>query len=68
MSDPRIDTDPDYIALKRFDYSLQKALERYPDGLPAPLVAQALDTSESGVQAEYTILVARIREALGVVI
>ena len=51
----RIDTDPDFISLKRYGYSLEKFLERYPNGVPedargTKLIAQALCMSEEDVK------------------
>lgn len=63
----RIDTEPDFIALKRFDYSLAKALDRYPDGLPSPLIAQALDITEAQVEEHYQNVVKKLRETLDVI-
>jgi hypothetical protein len=45
--------DPDFVFLRRFDYSMKKVLERYPDGLPEKLISQALMLSEEEVEALY---------------
>ncbi len=57
--------DPDYILLKRFDYSLTLALKRYPDGLRDDLVAQALGISETALAKRYQEVVVKLQEAVG---
>ena len=52
-----IETDQDFIASKRFGFSLKKLLERYPEGAPDKVIAQALLLSEAElVELEKTIL------------
>lgn len=65
MSDDRIETEPDFILLKRFDYSLEKALAKHPEGLPDHLVAQALGKTTAWVTRRYKTIVERLREAVG---
>lgn len=49
-----IENDPDFIALARFDCSLAKFVERYPDGAPSNvMIAKALCTSEEDVENIY---------------
>lgn len=60
----RLYTDPDYIALKRFDYSINKLVERYPDGAPPKLIAQALLITEEEVEEIYQGIVLKLREAM----
>jgi hypothetical protein len=60
----RIETDPDFIGLRRFDYSLEKALKKHPEGLPENLVAQALGKSVSWVAGQYRLIVERLRDTL----
>lgn len=57
-----VEAHDDFILLRRFGYSLQKALEKHPDGLPDHLVAQALGKSVPWVQRRYTAVVAKLRE------
>lgn len=60
-----INEDPDFINSKRFDNSLSKMLERYPDGTaPAKLVAQALMMSEDEVEEIYQGIVSKMRAAM----
>ena len=58
--------DPDYIAINRFQNSLVALLERYPDGAPDNIVAQALLMEESGVEAAYQAIVIKLRDRMGV--
>lgn len=60
-------TDPDWIESKRFDNSLRKALERYPDGAPDRVIAQCLGVSEEEIDPMYTEVVERLRDLLGVI-
>lgn len=62
----QIEKDPDFIASKRFDFSLKKALERYPDGCPDKVVAQALMIPEHEVEELYLKAVSKIRMIMGV--
>jgi hypothetical protein len=62
----RVETDPDYIALGRFDYSLEKLLERYPDGCPDRIIAAALLIGEHEVEELYQKAIARLRLIMGV--
>jgi hypothetical protein len=57
----KIWTEPDFVALKRFDYSLAKVLERYPEGVPPHLVAQALLMTEEEVETSYQEVVRKLR-------
>lgn len=61
-----IETDPDYIFIKRFEFSLEKLMERYPDGAPPKVVAQALMMTEEEVQDVYETVIVKLRQALKV--
>mgnify|MGYP000935186440 CR=1 FL=1 len=63
----RIDADPDFIDMKRFGYSLQALLARYPDGVPDKYIAQALSVTEEEVEMLYQQTVAKLRERMGVI-
>jgi hypothetical protein len=56
--------DDDFIDLKRFDYSIMKALERYPDGLPDKLIAQGLCISEDALDKKYQEIIVRLRKIM----
>ncbi len=62
----RIETDPDFIFVKRFDYSLNKLLERYPDGAPSRVIAQALLITEEDVEAQYEKVIRKMRRKMKV--
>lgn len=62
--DPRIENDPDFILLKRFNYSATEALKRHPDGLPDHLLAQALGKSTAWVTRRYKSIVSALRVAV----
>lgn len=42
--------DTDFIYSKRFDFSIEKLLERYPDGAPIKVIAQVLLITEEEVE------------------
>lgn len=58
--------DPDFIALKRYDYSLKKLMERYPDGCPDRVIASALMITEDDVENMHQEIVLKLRAAMGV--
>lgn len=60
----RIDTDPDFINIKRFEYSLDKLLDRYPDGVPNRIICQALQLSEQEVEDLYQSVILKLRARL----
>jgi hypothetical protein len=62
----KIAEDPDFVNIKRFDYSLEKLLERYPDGAPNRVIAHALCIAEDEVEELYRQAVAHLREIMGV--
>lgn len=61
-----IETDPDYIASKRYSYSLASLLERYPDGCPDRIIATVLQMSEEEVEASYQTIVQKLRNLMKV--
>ena len=63
----RLENDPDYIALKRFDYSIKKLLQRYPEGCPDRIIANALLIPEEDVEDIYMSTVQKLRDIMGVV-
>lgn len=60
----RINQDPDFVYLKRCDFSLEKLLERFPDGVPDRTVAQALMITTEDVERIYESIVARLKDRL----
>jgi hypothetical protein len=66
MSDlERLAQDPDFILTKRFGYSLQKLVERYPDGAPDHVIAAALGTTETEVERRYQDVVRYLKGFVG---
>lgn len=64
----RILKEPDFVNLKRFDFSLEKTMERYPDGAPTRVIAQALLMSEEEVLDLLEAVVLKLRDTLKVVV
>lgn len=62
----RLENELDYIALKRFDYSLKKLLQRYPEGCPDRIIANALLIAEEDVEEAYDLTVQKLRRIMGV--
>jgi hypothetical protein len=56
-----IDNDPNYIAIKRFDFSLKNLLERYPEGVPTRIICQALQMTEEEVEALYQSVLEKLK-------
>ena len=56
--------DRDFINIKRFDYSLNKLLDRYEDGVPGRVIAQALLISEEEVESLYEQVLVKLRKRL----
>lgn len=61
-----IEFDPDYVYLRRYDFSLAKLMERYPDGVPSHIIATALILTEDGVERIYQDAVLKLRQILKV--
>lgn len=61
-----IETDPDFVHMKRFEYSLSKLMDRYPEGAPTKIIAQALMMTEDEVEELYQAVIVKMREALKV--
>lgn len=61
----KIKDEDDFIYVKRFDYSLSKLLERYPEGCPDRVIAQALMVTEGDVEAMYNSIVEKLRHNIG---
>lgn len=61
-----LETDIDWIAAKRFDNSLKKLLERYPDGCPDRIIATVLLLEEHEVEERYQRIVRKLRRLMRV--
>lgn len=62
----RLRTDSDFVYLPRFDFSLEKLMLRYPDGVPGKLIAQALMMTEDEVDSLFQDTLVSLRKALKV--
>lgn len=57
----KIQNDPDFVYLKRYDFSLIRLLNRYPDGCPDHVIASALMITEEDVVKSWEAIVQKIR-------
>lgn len=62
----KIKEDPDYVDLKRFNYSLKEAMARYPDGVPDRIIASGLRMSLEELNQTYANIVKKLRIAMKV--
>jgi hypothetical protein len=62
----RLKTDPDFVNLPRYDYSLAKLLAKFPDGAPARVMAQALCMTEEELAELQDAVVKKLRRAMGI--
>ena len=63
----KIETLPDFIYSKRFDNSIEKFLERYPNGdAPTRVIAQCLLISEEEVNEIYNNVISKLKKSFGV--
>lgn len=63
----KVERDPDFVNLPRFEYSLARALVRYPEGLPERLIQEALGlVTKDEVDALYERAVRKLRRAMKV--
>lgn len=62
----KLDQDPDFVYLKRFDYSLKKVMLRYPEGCPTRVIAQALLMTEEDVEIMHKNIVSKLQTLMGV--
>lgn len=57
--------DPDFISLKRFNYSIEEMKVRYPEGAPDHVCGAALLLSEEEYQEEYNKVVEKLKGLIG---
>lgn len=62
----RIVSDPDFIFLKRFDFSLKNLVEKHPGGVSDRVIAAALMVTEDDVQDIYESIIIKLRDILKV--
>jgi len=58
----RVSKEKDFIGIKKFDYSLAKLKERYPNGCPPSIQAKALMMSDKQVQVLWDKLLGKLRK------
>lgn len=56
--------DSDFVFLKRYDYSLSKVMDRFPEGAPDRTIAQALMITPDDVERIYSEILERLRVAM----
>lgn len=62
----RIANDPDFIFLKRFDFSLKNLVEKHPAGVSDRVIAAALMVTEDDVADIYESIITKLRDILKV--
>ena len=62
----KLSNEPDFIYSKRFEFSLKKLLERYPEGAPTKVIAQSLMVTEDELQELEASIIIKIRQGLQV--
>lgn len=62
----RVHSDPEFVFAKRYEYSISKLEERYPDGCPDNVIANALMIPEAQVEVAYEEVVVKMRKLMGV--
>jgi len=60
----RLTEDPDFVCLPRYGGSLKRVLERYPDGVPDAMAAEALNTSVEDYQRIVATAIEKLRSHL----
>lgn len=58
----KIHTDPNYVALKRYGYSLERIKKRYPQGCPTHVIAQGLEITEAEVDTLFNQTVEKLKK------
>jgi hypothetical protein len=58
--------DPNYIILKRYNFSIERLLERYPDGVPDHIIAEALDLTADELNQQYAEIISCLRDKMRV--
>lgn len=58
--------DETFVNSKRYGYSIEAVLERYPDGAPNNVIAQLLELDKDDIDARYSSIVVTLRRLMGV--
>jgi DNA-directed RNA polymerase specialized sigma24 family protein len=53
--------EPDFVLVKRFDYSLKRMIERKPDGLSNKAIGQALGIPEEEVEEKLAEILKKLK-------
>lgn len=61
-----IHQQPDFVNLKRYDYSLEKVMEAFPDGCPDKVIAAGLDLTEEQLKALSDSITLKLRTLMKV--
>lgn len=62
----RVLEDDDFVALKRFEYSMKNLMARYPDGVPNDrIIAQAMMLTEDELTEVYDSIVEKLKKGFG---
>lgn len=61
-----IDTQEGYVYSRRFDFSLEKLMERHPEGAPDSLIAAVLLVDESAIEPAYQQIISKLRDHMQV--
>jgi len=59
-------TDPDFVYSKRFNFSLEKLMDRYVDGPPKRIQAQVLMITENELEEIYEQAIQKLRKFMNV--
>lgn len=60
----KLENDPDFILIKRFDFSLKKLIEKNPNGVSSKIAAQALGMPEKELEAIFAQILAKLKKQL----
>jgi hypothetical protein len=61
-----LNTDKDFILMKRLENSMKQLMEKYPNGCPDHVIAAALGLSEERVQVRYLEIIACLQRKMNV--
>jgi hypothetical protein len=61
-----LETEPDFVCLKRHYNSIRKLEQRYVEGCPDHIIAQAFGMTEEELETKYLEIVTRLRKMMGV--
>jgi hypothetical protein len=65
MNEPnRIEDEEDYISSSRYDNSIKKIREKYPNGCPDHVIATVLEQTEEWVKKMYQKVISNLRKRM----